>query len=204
MLFGSGLGGDSHGDQKQCRALQTACKSDQSMRADEGTLSRLMIMSQHGDKQAYASLLDACQRWLRGYFARRIAPAQLDDLVQETLIALHTKRASWDPSRPFLPWLAAIARYRWVDHLRQLYRANETELDTDIEDFNEEPAIAARITLERLFGVLPEAQAQVIALAKIEGLSIAETSEATGQSESLVKVNIHRGLKRLAHMIEKA
>jgi RNA polymerase sigma factor (sigma-70 family) len=174
------------------------------MRADEATLARLMVMSQQGDKQAYASLLDACQRWLRGYYSRRIAPAQLDDLVQETLIALHTKRASWDSARPFLPWLAAIARYRWVDHLRRLYRADETALDMDVAGIDEEPAIAARITLERLFGILPDAQARAIALVKIEGLSIAEASEATGQSESLVKVNIHRGLKKLAHMIEKA
>jgi RNA polymerase sigma factor (sigma-70 family) len=174
------------------------------MRADEATLARLMAMSQQGDRLAYASLLEACQRWLRGYYARRIAPAQLDDLVQETLIALHTKRASWDNTRPFLPWLAAIARYRWVDHLRRLYRADETALDIDVAGIDEEPAIAARITLERLFGILPEAQARAIALVKIEGLSIAEAAEATGQSESLVKVNIHRGLKKLAHMIEKA
>ena len=103
-----------------------------------------------------------------------------------------------------MPWLAAIARYRWVDHLRRLYRADETALDIDVAGIDEEPAIAARITLERLFGILPEAQARAIALVKIEGLSIAEAAEATGQSESLVKVNIHRGLKKLAHMIEKA
>lgn len=174
------------------------------MRADEASLARLMVMTQQGDKQAYSALLEACQRWLRGYYARRIAPAQLDDLVQETLIALHKKRASWDSSRPFLPWLAAIARYRWVDHLRRLYRADETELVAEVAGHDEEPAIAARITLERLFGMLPDAQASAIALVKIEGLSIAEASQATGQSESLVKVNIHRGLKKLAHMIEKA
>lgn len=174
------------------------------MRADEASLARLMAMSQQGDRQAYGALLEACQRWLRGYYARRIAPAQLDDLVQETLMALHTKRASWDATRPFLPWLAAIARYRWVDHLRRLYRADECALDTDVAGQDDEPAIAARITLERLFGVLPDAQARAIALVKIEGLSIAEASQATGQSESLVKVNIHRGLKKLAHMIEKA
>ncbi len=174
------------------------------MRADEASLARMMVMSQQGDRQAYGALLEACQRWLRGYYARRIAPSQLDDLVQETLMALHTKRASWDSSRPFLPWLAAIARYRWVDHLRRLYRADETALDTDVAGYDDEPAIAARITLERLFSVLPDAQSQAIALVKIEGLSIAEASQATGQSESLIKVNIHRGLKKLAHMIEKA
>jgi RNA polymerase sigma factor (sigma-70 family) len=173
------------------------------MRADEASLARMMVMSQQGDKQAYAALLEACQRWLRGYYSRRIAPAQLDDLVQETLIALHTKRASWDSTRPFLPWLAAIARYRWVDHLRKLYRADEHELHEEFIGTDEEPAIAARISIDRLLGLLPDAQARAIALVKIDGLSIAEASQATGQSESLVKVNIHRGLKKLAHMIEK-
>lgn len=173
------------------------------MRADEATLARLMRMSQGGDKQAYAALLETCQRWLRNYYSRRIAPAALDDLVQETLIALHTKRASWDASRPFLPWLAAIARYRWVDHLRRLYRADEHELHEELIGADDEPAVAARISLDRLLGLLPPAQERVIALVKIEGLSIAEASEMTGQSESLVKVNIHRGLKKLAAIIEK-
>jgi RNA polymerase sigma factor (sigma-70 family) len=174
------------------------------MRADEASLARLMVMSQKGDRQAYAALLAECQSWLRRYYSRRIAPAQLDDLVQETLMALHNKRASWDHARPFLPWLAAIARYRWVDHLRRLYRSDECELAADFAGQDEEPAIAARISLDRLLGILPDAQARVIALVKIEGLSIAEAAEATGQSESLVKVNIHRGLKKLAHTVEKA
>jgi len=173
------------------------------MRADEATLARLMALSQAGDRQAYAALLAACQRWLRGYYSRRIAPGQLDDLVQETLIALHNKRASWDPARPFLPWLAAIARYRWVDHLRRLYRLDAGELHEELIGSDAEPAIAARISLERLLALLPEGQQQAIALVKIEGLSIVEAAEKTGQSESLVKVNIHRGLKKLALLIEK-
>lgn len=174
------------------------------MRADEATLARLMIMSQKGDHGAYALLLTECQRWLRRYYSRRIPPAQLDDLVQDTLMALHNKRGTWDPSRAFLPWLAAIARYRWVDHLRRLYRASETGLQADFAGQDDEPAIAARISIDRLLSLLPEAQAHAISLVKIEGLSIAEASAATGQSESLVKVNIHRGLKKLSQMIEKA
>lgn len=174
------------------------------MIASEAALARLMVMSQRGDRQAYATLLSECQRWLSRYYSRRIAPTQLDDLVQETLVALHNKLATWDPSRPFLPWLAAIARYRWVDHLRRLYRAHESELVTNIAGQDDEPAIAARISIDRLLGMLPDPQARAIELVKIEGLSIAETSQATGQSEALVKVNIHRGLKKLAHLVEKA
>ncbi len=174
------------------------------MIADEATLARLMAMAQTGDRIAYATLLESCQRWLRRYFARRIGPCQLDDLVQDTLLSLHRKRASYDPARPFLPWLAAIARYRWVDHLRKIYRADETGLDNNFAAESDEPSISARISLERLLTHLPRAQVTAIEMVKIEGLSVSEASQVSGQSESLIKVNIHRGLKRLAALIEKA
>jgi len=174
------------------------------MKADEPSRARLMGQAQAGDKQAYAALLDECQLWLRRYFGRRVAPGQLDDLVQETLMALHQKLASWDSARAFLPWLAAIARYRWVDYLRRIYRFQETELIDDLMGTDEEPAIAARISLERLFAQLPRPQVRAIELVRIEGLSVSEASKACGQSESLIKVNIHRGLKKLTAMIEKA
>ena len=174
------------------------------MRSDEPSLARLMAMAQQGDRLAYRTLLIECRSWLRGYFGRRVAPNHLEDLIQETLLALHHKLATYDPNRAFLPWLAAIARYRWVDHLRRIYRAEETELEEDLIGGSDEPAIAARISLERLFAQLSAAQVQAIELVKIEGLSVAEASRACGQSESLIKVNIHRGLKKLTAMIEKA
>ncbi|GIX19146.1 sigma-70 family RNA polymerase sigma factor [Erythrobacter cryptus] len=174
------------------------------MKPDDTSMARLMALAQAGDRQAYGVLLDECQTWLRRYFMRRVAPGQLDDLVQETLLSLHRKLATWDSSRPFLPWLAAIARYRWVDHLRQFYRAEEGELADDLPGYDQEPAIAARISLDRLLASLPEPQARAIELVKIAGLSVAEAAQACGQSESLIKVNIHRGLKKLTALIEKA
>ncbi|MCP5385489.1 MAG: sigma-70 family RNA polymerase sigma factor [Novosphingobium sp.] len=174
------------------------------MIADEATLARLAGLAQRGDKQAYAALLGAARSWLLRFYRRRVLPAQIEDLVQDTLLSVHRKLASYDPLRPFTPWLAAIARYRFVDHLRQVYRAEEQSLDHDLPVDSEEEAIAARVSLERLFAALPEAQSRAIELVKIEGRSIAEASQSTGQSESLVKVNIHRGLKRLAAMIERA
>ncbi len=173
------------------------------MIADDATMARLMALSQTGDRQAYATLLAECQKWLQRFYARRIVRHQIDDLVQDTLLSLHRKLASYDPDRPFLPWLAAIARYRWVDHLRKVYRADETILEDGFSAENPEPAIAARISLDRMFSYLPPAQARAIELVKIQGLTIAEASHACGQSQSLVKVNIHRGLKKLAAMIEK-
>ena len=175
------------------------------MIADEASLAQLMAASQKGDANAYRVLLSEIQLWLERYFRRRVAPAQLDDLVQEVMMAVHAKRATWDPTRAFLPWLAAIARYRWVDHLRKVYRKAEDELgDHDAAEDSEEEAVMARMSLERLFVHLPDKQSEVIELVKIEGLSIAEASAKTGQSESLVKVNIHRGLKKLSALVEKA
>jgi RNA polymerase sigma factor (sigma-70 family) len=172
------------------------------MIANDQTLARLMALSQAGDSDAYRAVLGECQRWLGRFFSGRIAPSMVDDLIQETLVSLHRKRASYDPARPFLPWLAAIARYRWVDQLRRTYRADEVELQDDIAaDFSGD-AIAAKISIERLLTLLPDKQAHVIRLVKIDGLSIAEASLRSGQSEPLVKVNIHRGLKKLAALCE--
>jgi len=173
------------------------------MIADDETLSRLMRLSQDGDKEAYRALLGLCQAWLKRYFARRMAPSALDDVVQETLLSLHAKRATYDPVRPFLPWLAAIARYRWVDHLRVIYRAREVGLDEGAVADPQNPSIAARIGLDRLLKLLPESQSTAIRMVKIEGLSVAEASARCGQSQPLVKVNIHRGLKKLAQYIEQ-
>jgi RNA polymerase sigma-70 factor (ECF subfamily) len=173
--------------------------------ADEDTLARLMKLSQGGDKQAYTVLLTEVQLWLERFFSRRCVPAQRDDLVQEVLISVHRKRGSYDPARPFLPWLAAIARYRWVDHLRGVYRAAEEELtDADMPFESEEESLVASLSLDRMLEQIPQRQARVIAWVRIEGLSIREAAERSGQSESAVKVNIHRGLRKLAALTEKA
>lgn len=175
------------------------------MIADEASMARMMTASQNGDREIYRALLAEIQLWLEQFFRKRVPPAHLDDLVQEVMIAVHAKRATWDPSRPFYPWLAAIARYRWVDHLRKVYRSAEDELgDHDAPEDSKEEAVMARMSLDRLFVHLPDRQVEAIKLVKIEGLSIAEASARTGQSESLVKVNIHRGLKRLSAIVEKA
>nr|WP_217908030.1 sigma-70 family RNA polymerase sigma factor [Parasphingorhabdus flavimaris] len=161
-----------------------------------------MIRAQGGDKLCYASLLTECEKWLRRYYGRKINPSAIDDLVQETLISLHRKRASYDPTKAFLPWLAAIGRYRWIDSLRKIYRHEHDQLFEEMVADPQDEDMTARVSLARLLGMLPEKQAEVISLVKIEGLSINEASAMTGQSESLVKVNIHRGLKKLSSMVE--
>ena len=105
------------------------------MVADEPTFARLMAAAQDGDKAATNVLLSEAGLWLERYFRKRIPPHSIDDLVQDVLIAFYTKRATWDPSRPFLPWLDAIARYRWVDHLRKVYKHESQELMDDGNKF---------------------------------------------------------------------
>ena len=162
---------------------------------------RLLGLAQRGDRTAYRAQLGGCRDWLLRYYARRIAPQSVDDLVQETLISLHTKRASYDPARPFYPWLAAIARYRWIDALRKM--TNDEELgEGDAQVDHDEDAILSRLSLASLLGHLPVAQANAITLTKVEGRSVEEAASICGQSASLIKVNVHRGLKKLAALVE--
>jgi RNA polymerase sigma-70 factor (ECF subfamily) len=163
-----------------------------------------MKRAQAGDASTYAVLLKECAKWLRRYYHRRLPPQHIDDVVQDTLLSLHSKLATYDPARPFLPWLAAIARYRWVDHLSRAYRAQDLKFAEQVDDGSIEDDVMARISLDRLLAELPAAQSRAIMLVKIDGRSVTEAAKISGQSESLVKVNIHRGLKKLTALIEKA
>jgi RNA polymerase sigma factor (sigma-70 family) len=171
------------------------------MRADEATLSRLAELSQGGDKIAYRQLLEACSTWLRRFFDRRIASCDVDDLVQETLISVHRNLATYNVGRPFLPWIAAIARYRWVDRLRKVYKNNEQMLVESDSKTETDDAIIAQLSIEALLKLIPSTQASAIHLTKIEGLSVAEASKILSQSEVSIKVNVHRGLKKLASLV---
>ena len=163
----------------------------------------LMTAAQSGDGGAYRLLLVGVDAWLRRYYARRLPPAMVEDAVQDTMLAIHEKRHTFDPSRRFEPWLAAIARYKWIDRLRAL-SARPTEALSDaltVPDHGD--AVSSAWSLERLLGELKPAQASVIRLVKLQGLSIEEASARTGQSVSLVKVNIHRGLGRLTSIVRR-
>jgi RNA polymerase sigma-70 factor (ECF subfamily) len=167
-----------------------------------GEWSGLMAAAQKGDGAAYRRLLDEVRVWLCRYYARRLPPAIIDDAAQDALIAIHQKRHTYDPTRPFEPWLAAIARYKWIDRLRDLKRTSADALPEDIEVGDHESAVVSATVLETLLGQLKPAQSTVIRMVKLHGLSIEEAADRTGQSASLVKVNIHRGLAKLAALVE--
>jgi RNA polymerase sigma factor (sigma-70 family) len=165
---------------------------------------RLMAAAQAGDANAYKTLLGELAAWLRRYYARRLPPAMTDDAVQDVLLAIHEKRHTYDPARPFGPWLGAIARYKWIDRLRLLKAEAAEPLDENIGTPDHEDSVIASSTFHQLLNELKPPQAEAIRLVKLEGYSVEEAAQATGQSISLVKVNIHRGLKRLVAIVRAA
>ena len=156
-----------------------------------------MAGAQEGDAASYRTLLTEVGAWLRRYYARRLPPGFVDDTVQDTLLAIHQKRHTYDPARPFEFWLAAVARHKWIDRLRAQKSVPAEALHDDIPVGDHGDAVTSAWSLETLLRRIKPAQAEVIRLVKLQGLSIEEAALRTGQSASLVKVNIHRGLGRL-------
>lgn len=168
---------------------------------DPDDWAQLMAASQAGNGGAYRRLLGELRGWLEGFFQRRLPLMMVDDAVQDTLIALHDKRHTYDPARPFRPWLMAIARYKWIDRLRGMSRTRTEPLD-DVHGVTDHgDAVISANVLETLMNELKPAQSRVIRLVKLDGYSIEEAAAQTGQSPSLVKVNIHRGLARLSAIV---
>ena len=129
-----------------------------------------------------------------------------EDLVQEALIAIHTRRHTYDPSQLFTPWVYAIARYKFVDYLR---RTKTSINDLPIEDAEEITAqddrthVESTLDLNKLMAGLSPKVRQVIQYVKLDGLTVSEAAVRCGMSESNVKVSVHRGLKALALQITK-
>jgi RNA polymerase sigma factor (sigma-70 family) len=163
----------------------------------EADWSALMTAAQSGNAGDYRRLLNEVGAWLHRYYIRRLPYTMVDDTVQEVLLAVHEKRHTYDPSKPFGPWLAGIARYKWIDRLRAMKAASLEELSDDLPVLDHGEAVQSARSLEVLLSKLKPAQAEVIRLVKLQGLSIEEAATRTGQTISLVKVNIHRGLGRL-------
>lgn len=164
----------------------------------------LMAAAQQGNGGAYRRLLMELREWLTRFYSRRLPKPAIEDAVQDTLISIHEKRHTYDPRRPFKPWAAAIARYKWIDRLRAMRRSATEPLPEDIAIDDHEASITGAVALRGLLQRLSPGQAEAIRLVKLNGLSIREASKKSGQSESLVKVNIHRGLARLTRIVQGA
>lgn len=173
------------------------------MRADEVQLRAWMVSGLNGVATDHACLLRALVPLLTAFYRRRVAGTdEIEDLVQETLIAVHTRRATYDLDRAFTAWLFAIARYKMIDHFRRHRRTVPIEGLEEIliaEGF--EAASHARMDVDGLLEMLPDKQARMIRATHIDGHSIADAAAAGGYGESDVKVSVHRGIKALAARI---
>lgn len=170
-------------------------------------MQELLIRGLDGDSRAYGEFLSGLSGHLRAYLIRRLSglPSDVEDLVQETLLAVHTKRHTYDRSYPMVVWVHAIAKYKLVDFLRArgIREALDDPLDQVDELFSETAteAVEARRDIMKLLDQLPERQRVAIIQTKLEGLSVKEASHLTGMSEAALKVGVHRGLKALAAMV---
>lgn len=168
----------------------------------EAKLHSLMLASLDGDAAAYRTLLEVLAEHLRRYFARRLAAALRangEDLVQETLLAIHTRRVTYDPSLRFTAWAYAIARYKLIDHLRR----QRIRMTVPLDDYeflmaDESGDPTARLDVERALASVPDRTAALIRKTRIDGHSVAEAAASVGMTETAAKVSIHRGLKAIA------
>lgn len=179
---------------------------------NDGRWATLMQAAQNGDGKAYAQLLSELLPIMRRVVAHKW-PRELDaeDIVQEILASVHAVRRTYDPSRPFMPWLMTIAMRRMADAARQKYSRSVRETTVDImpETFSrddtkfEQDISDERQALRKALSALPEGQRQAIELLKIQGLSLEEASRATGKTIASLKVSVHRAIKTMRQVLER-
>jgi RNA polymerase sigma-70 factor (ECF subfamily) len=179
-------------------------------RAGSDRWGDLMRAGMSGDEMAYRLLLDelssALRKTVRGAMARSGAGnADVEDIVQETLIAVHLKRHTWNSTFPLSPWLNAIARHKMIDALRR--RSGHRTVPLDAIDELAAPAAVEDTNLrdaERMFKALDQRQERLVRAISIEGRSAAEVGRELGMTEGAVRVALHRTLRRLARAYGKA
>lgn len=164
----------------------------------------LMRLALDGDQIAYRTLLGAIAPYLRGSVRRLMArsgrgTADVEDIVQDVLLAIHLKRTSWDRSLPFMPWLNAVARYKSIDALRRLNVRGEVELDSITETIAAPESDAnSAMDSQRMLEALQGRDKEIVNQMVLVGRSAADIGRDLGMSEGAVRVALHRSLKRLA------
>ena len=172
------------------------------MSLSEAELKALMTLALDGDGAAYHRLLVGLRARLEAYFRRRLRddPAQMEDLVQDTLIAIHAKRATFDRAQPVTSWVYAIARYKLIDHYRRAGRRRFTPIDDEPDLYVEDESAAAdaRSDILRGLATLPAHTRDLVVSIKLNEESVADVAARTGMSPGAVKVAVHRGFQKLA------
>lgn len=174
----------------------------------ESTWANAMRKQRLGDRHAYEHFLQELAAYLRRVIRYRLRHAGLnsleaEDVVQEVLIAVHSRRDQWDHGRPLLPWLNAIARYKIIDTARRLRKEAYGRVDLDDEQWSSLPASDHRspeesgVDVERLISDLPPGQRSVVRAIGVNGASPGEAATELGMNEGAVRVAFHRALKRM-------
>lgn len=173
----------------------------------------LMRSAQAGDARCYEQLLRAVTPFVRNLTRRYCRDPDLaEDVVQDVLLTVHRIRHTWDPQRPFSPWLASIAARRGIDRIRRASRIARHEVSDElaVETFatpatnNDSGALHAIEAIEPLLAALPERQRLALEAVKIRGLSVAQAASESGQSVAALKVNVHRAVKALRKLVGTA
>lgn len=178
------------------------------------SLAALMRAGQGGDKRAYVKLLSEIAPIVRRFVRRQrhfLDKADVEDIVQDVLISVHSVRQTYDPERPFLPWLIAIARNRMIDNGRRYVRraAHEVQVETLPVTFSDPDANFEQgdygdpEELRRAIGLLPAGQRQALELLKLKEMSLKEASAVSGSSVGALKVSVHRAIVALRKTLKK-
>ena len=167
--------------------------------------ARMMRAAMAGNEAIYRQLLEDISRSVRararGSFSRsRIGDADVEDVVQETLLAVHLKRDTWNGSRPLAPWVAAIARNKIIDAMRKrgAHRFEPIEHFETVLAAPDGEDPHARSDAERLLEQLAPRQRDIVRSISLEGRSIAATAARLSMTEVAVRVALHRAIKALA------
>ncbi len=176
----------------------------------EISLENLMRLAQSGDKKAYAALLRAIMPLLKAFVSKRILNmADVDDVVQDTLLSIHRAGHTYDTNRAFKVWMFTIARHRLNDYLRTTYRKS-TLIEVSLSHLTYELS-GAHVTenrdqieyLSKILDSLPEKQKKIVTMMKIEGYTAKDAAKKMNMSVSAVKVAAHRAYKSLALKVLK-
>ncbi|MCP5059154.1 MAG: sigma-70 family RNA polymerase sigma factor [bacterium] len=172
-----------------------------------------MRRAQEGDAAAYRALLTELDGVLRAYLTRVIGEASLaEDGVHETLIAVHKARHTWDSSRPFRPWLMAIARHKAIDVLRRgrnvrdatASHVDEERVQLEAEKrATEENRPEAALEVDRLLARLPDPFREAIVLTKLEGRTVEDAARQAAISTTAMRSRVHRAMRELRRWIEE-
>ncbi len=176
--------------------------------SDEQRWSRMMVNAQAGDESDYRTLLTELTQVIHGFLRNRFGNGHfIEDCVQETLIAIHQARHTYDRHRPFRAWLFAIVRHKAIDVLRQQRTRQKTASQfRDAQEVmapqHQHNAAELEMTGNHLLGSLPTTYREALVLTKIIGLSVEEAADKLGISQSLVKVRVHRAINKLRTKME--